>query len=193
MPRSLCPTPCAALAVLSSLVGAAVRSLMCDIGDEFFVPPEHATVTSANTRTSTSTATPNGEGSWKGGEAAEAGAVAGAGDVWALGSLLYFALSGRTLWDPLSASCQLELDLVQQEGMMDLFSHPWPLVSVEARHLLARMLQRDPARRPSAAQVLGECFFFLFLLGVCSHTAPWPLLSVGAPHLVARMLCLEHT
>jgi len=39
---------------------------------------------------------------------------------------------------------------------LDLETSPWPLVSQEAKGLLRRMLERDPAKRPTAAQLLGE-------------------------------------
>lgn len=41
-------------------------------------------------------------------------------------------------------------------GDVDLNYQPWPSISTEARHLIKRMLNRDPKERISAAEVLGK-------------------------------------
>lgn len=43
-----------------------------------------------------------------------------------------------------------------REGDVDLNYQPWPSISTAARHLIKRMLNRDPKKRISAAEVLGK-------------------------------------
>jgi len=74
-------------------------------------------------------------------------------DVWACGVLLYILLSGLPpFW---GADDRAVMDRILA-GRLDLESPPWGGVSAGAKDLVARLLDRDPATRPTAADALAH-------------------------------------
>lgn len=74
-------------------------------------------------------------------------------DVWSLGVVLYVMLSGLpAFWSTSGADGEIFAQIL--DGDIDLESPPWPSISADAKDLVARLLTRDPARRPSAADAL---------------------------------------
>ena len=54
------------------------------------------------------------------------------------------------------AETEKEIFKAVLEGEVDLTSQPWPSISDGAKDLLRKMLVRDPKKRITAAQALGE-------------------------------------
>lgn len=46
---------------------------------------------------------------------------------------------------------------------IDFHSEPWPLIDRKAKHLVMKMLTRNPKERISAAEVLRKFLYFSFL------------------------------
>eukprot|EP00850_Spirogloea_muscicola_P005594 SM000026S08843 [mRNA] locus=s26:35555:41658:+ [translate_table: standard] len=56
----------------------------------------------------------------------------------------------------MSAATVLKTFELVRSGDLDLQSEPWPLISASAKQLINQMLDRDPHKRPSAQNVLGD-------------------------------------
>jgi serine/threonine-protein kinase/endoribonuclease IRE1 len=112
-----------------------------------------------------------------------------ASDVFSLGVLFYnvLASAGSQHGSPLphpfcqDSSCHLQQAAINRESViMDLSG--LPLEDAEAANLISAMLQRDPAARPTASEVLDHPFFFTaaqrtqhmksWLLLLCNTTIP---------------------
>ncbi|CAI5469733.1 unnamed protein product [Closterium sp. Yama58-4] len=79
-------------------------------------------------------------------------------DVWSMGVILYMMLTGSPpFWDVSEeAICSAVL-----AGHYDMVSAPWPSISPGAKDLVRRMLQTDPSKRITAAEILEHewiCF-----------------------------------
>jgi len=73
-------------------------------------------------------------------------------DVWALGVLAYFLLSGQS---PFHGSAETKDVQIRNARFVFMPADLWRPVSAEAKNFIALCLQRDPAARPSAAKALG--------------------------------------
>ncbi|CAA7024555.1 unnamed protein product [Microthlaspi erraticum] len=67
-------------------------------------------------------------------------------DIWSAGVILYVLLSGEF---PFKSVYEITT------GQFDLYSDPWPSISLSAKRLIQMMLTSDPMKRISAAKVLG--------------------------------------
>ncbi|EFJ22408.1 calcium dependent protein kinase 1 [Selaginella moellendorffii] len=74
-------------------------------------------------------------------------------DVWSAGVILYILLSGvPPFW------AETEKGIFEQvlKGEIDFESHPWPVISQDAKDLIRKMLCPVPANRLKAHEVLGH-------------------------------------
>lgn len=76
-------------------------------------------------------------------------------DIWSLGVCLYIMLTGLT---PFWGDTEEDIFRMVLHADIDFDSHPWPLISRPAKDIVRRMLQRDPAKRPTAAQLLHHAW-----------------------------------
>lgn len=72
-------------------------------------------------------------------------------DIWSCGVILYILLSGVP---PFWAQTEQGIFDAILQSSLDLDSDPWPKISSEAKELISGMLQSDPSKRMTAAQVL---------------------------------------
>ncbi|CAI5474949.1 unnamed protein product [Closterium sp. Yama58-4] len=74
-------------------------------------------------------------------------------EVWSLGVILYILLCGAPpFWGPTDKDVFVEV----LKGVVDFSGDEWAGVSEEAKRLVLCLLQRDPQRRPTAAQILSH-------------------------------------
>ncbi|KAG2454719.1 hypothetical protein HYH02_000556 [Chlamydomonas schloesseri] len=84
-----------------------------------------------------------------------------AADVWAAGVTLFVLLCG---WVPFGGrfafkKTELELRKIIRAGKFSFTGLVWEVVSDSAKDIIAQMLQPDPNKRPSAAQLLSHPWF----------------------------------
>jgi serine/threonine protein kinase len=88
-------------------------------------------------------------------------------DVWSVGCLMYVLLCGclpfRKNGPNKSLADQERSDFLTKchikTGEVEMNRPPWPRISDAAKTLLRRMLSKDPAQRPSAAECLKDHWF----------------------------------
>ncbi|NP_001266075.1 calcium-dependent protein kinase 21-like [Cicer arietinum] len=72
-------------------------------------------------------------------------------DIWSAGIILYILLSGVP---PFWAETEKGIFNAILEGELDFASEPWPSISDSAKDLVRKMLNHDPKKRITSAQVL---------------------------------------
>ncbi|KAL6547070.1 Calcium-dependent protein kinase 33 [Orobanche minor] len=72
-------------------------------------------------------------------------------DVWSAGATLYILLSTNFPFHAETDEGRIE---AIKEGKVDLTSHPWPLISSDAKDIIRRMLTVDPEKRITVAEAL---------------------------------------
>ena len=84
-------------------------------------------------------------------------------DIWSCGCMLHFLFTGRAPFEPAPDSSErMTFDLLRAKvchGNVNLAASPLDRVSPEARDLLGRLLEKDPAQRPSAEEALRHTWF----------------------------------
>jgi calcium-dependent protein kinase len=76
-------------------------------------------------------------------------------DIWSLGVCLHILLSGEP---PFWGDTEEEVFAMVRGAPLDFGAPPWPALSPPARDVVRRCLDRDPRRRPSAAQLLQHAW-----------------------------------
>lgn len=94
------------------------------------------------------------------------GGADGKADIWAIGMLSYFLLSGQSPFDPSEGVTSLENHLsFRNARYVFMPMEIWRPISSEAKNFVALCLQKDPESRPTARQILN---------------LPWMRLAQGA-------------
>jgi serine/threonine protein kinase len=89
-------------------------------------------------------------------EAIISGVCTTACDMWAVGCVLYIVLSGVHPFDLRGISSNSQVELNIRFGEVSFEYPTWARVSSEAKDLIRRLLNKDPALRPSAEDVLNH-------------------------------------
>ncbi|ESQ38128.1 hypothetical protein EUTSA_v10028618mg [Eutrema salsugineum] len=76
-------------------------------------------------------------------------------DVWSVGIILYILLCGKP---PFETKTEEQMVNEIQNKEIDFESEPWPSISLRARDLVKKMLNRNPKMRISAEQVLENAW-----------------------------------
>lgn len=87
-------------------------------------------------------------------ELLQSGICTSACDMWALGCVLYIALSGSHPFDLEGTATEKEMEfrIVNMPVTFDFAA--WTNISADAKDLVSKLLEKDPARRPTADQLL---------------------------------------
>ncbi|KAJ4976326.1 hypothetical protein NE237_001432 [Protea cynaroides] len=72
-------------------------------------------------------------------------------DIWSAGVILYILLSGVP---PFWAETEKGIFNAILKGYIDFESAPWPSISTSAKDLVRKMLEKDPKKRITSAQIL---------------------------------------
>lgn len=81
-----------------------------------------------------------------------------AADMWSLGVVMYILLSGAHPFDMENSASDLEITRRILTTVPDLSGPAWSRISCSGRNLLRRLLDKDPARRPTAQEVLQDAW-----------------------------------
>lgn len=76
--------------------------------------------------------------------------------MWAAGCVLYTILSG---YQPFFKQYVAELIEAIRQGAFDFDSEVWTYISPEAKHLITRLLDLEPEKRPSPADAMIHAWF----------------------------------
>jgi len=77
-------------------------------------------------------------------------------DIWSIGVILYILLSGIP---PFNGNTDGEIMAKVQLGGFDFEDPIWNEVSLQVKELIGKMLNMDPATRPSASEILEHPWF----------------------------------
>ena len=74
-------------------------------------------------------------------------------DIWSAGVVLYILLSGIP---PFWANSNEGIFEAIKAATLNLTRNPWPTISDEAKDLVRKMLTKDPKKRITPDEILGE-------------------------------------
>lgn len=74
-------------------------------------------------------------------------------DIWSCGVILYILLSGMP---PFWGDSENDIFKSILRGQLDFATAPWPSISEEAKACVARMLEMNPKKRATAAEILTD-------------------------------------